>query len=68
MGHERVGHTLQPSALVNEAYLKLIDIRQVQWQEFLALQERQLELLEKQTALLAQIVKTDGSIIDETSN
>ena len=33
MGHERMGHTLQPTALVNEAYLKLIDIRQVQWQD-----------------------------------
>jgi RNA polymerase sigma-70 factor, ECF subfamily len=33
MGHERVGHTLQPTALVNEAYLKLIDIRHVQWQD-----------------------------------
>jgi RNA polymerase sigma factor (TIGR02999 family) len=32
MGHERVGHTLQATALVHEAYLKLIDIRQVQWQ------------------------------------
>ncbi|NOT58804.1 MAG: sigma-70 family RNA polymerase sigma factor [Acidobacteria bacterium] len=29
---ERPGHTLQPTALVNEAYLKLIDQRQVQWQ------------------------------------
>src|SRR5688572_25648846 len=33
MGHERHGHTLQPTALVNEAYLKLIDIRHVQWQD-----------------------------------
>ena len=33
MGHERVGHTLQPTALVNEAYLKLIDARQVKWQD-----------------------------------
>ena len=32
MGHERVGHTLQPTALVNEAYLRLIDISQVKWQ------------------------------------
>jgi RNA polymerase sigma factor (TIGR02999 family) len=32
MGHERVGHTLQATALVNEAYLRLIDIRRVQWQ------------------------------------
>ena len=33
MAHERVGHTLQPTALVNEAYLKLVDIRHVQWQD-----------------------------------
>jgi RNA polymerase sigma factor (TIGR02999 family) len=32
MGGERAGHTLQATALVNEAYLKLIDIHQVQWQ------------------------------------
>ncbi len=29
---ERVDHTLQPTALVHEAYMKLIDQRQVQWQ------------------------------------
>ncbi len=27
-----VGHPLQPTALVNEAYLRLVDIRQVDWQ------------------------------------
>jgi RNA polymerase sigma-70 factor, ECF subfamily len=32
MAGERAGHTLQTSALVNEAYLRLIDIRQVHWQ------------------------------------
>jgi RNA polymerase sigma factor (TIGR02999 family) len=32
MGHERPGHTLQPTALVNEAYLRLIDVNRVQWQ------------------------------------
>lgn len=32
MGRERVGHTLQTSGLVNEAYLRLIDQSQVQWQ------------------------------------
>jgi RNA polymerase sigma-70 factor (ECF subfamily) len=32
MGRERPGHTLQASALVNEAYLRLIDVRQVRWQ------------------------------------
>lgn len=33
MRHERAGHTLQASALVNEAYLRLIDANQVQWQD-----------------------------------
>jgi RNA polymerase sigma factor (TIGR02999 family) len=28
---ERVGHTLQPTALVHEAYVRLIDQRQVDW-------------------------------------
>jgi RNA polymerase sigma factor (TIGR02999 family) len=32
MGGERSGHTLQTSALVNEAYLRLIDWKNVQWQ------------------------------------
>jgi RNA polymerase sigma-70 factor (ECF subfamily) len=32
MKGERPGHTLQATALVNEAYLRLIEIRQVQWQ------------------------------------
>jgi RNA polymerase sigma factor (TIGR02999 family) len=30
--HERPDHTLQPTALVNEAYLKLVDQKNVQWQ------------------------------------
>src|SRR5437867_984404 len=29
---ERQDHTLQPTALVNEAYLRLVDQKQVQWQ------------------------------------
>jgi RNA polymerase sigma-70 factor (ECF subfamily) len=28
---ERAGHTLQPTALVNETYLRLIDVRRVSW-------------------------------------
>ena len=32
LSHERAGHTLQPGDLVNEAYLRLIDSHQVQWQ------------------------------------
>jgi|SRR6516225_8887415 RNA polymerase sigma factor (TIGR02999 family) len=32
MARERLGHTLQATALINEAYLRLVDVRQVQWQ------------------------------------
>src|SRR5262249_24780963 len=32
LNQERPGHTLQPTALVNEAYLRLIDWKNVQWQ------------------------------------
>src|SRR5262252_9253151 len=30
--HERRDHTLQPTALVHEAYIRLVDQRRVQWQ------------------------------------
>lgn len=33
MLRERSNHTLQPTALVNEAYVRLIDMRQVHWQD-----------------------------------
>jgi RNA polymerase sigma factor (TIGR02999 family) len=32
MARERPGHTLQPTALVNEVYLQLVDIRRMHWQ------------------------------------
>lgn len=32
MRNERAGHTLQTTALINEAYLRLIDSEQVRWQ------------------------------------
>jgi len=32
MGRERPGHTLQTSALINEAYIRLIDWKDVRWQ------------------------------------
>ena len=31
MGREPPGHALQPTALVHEAYVRLIDQRRVQW-------------------------------------
>ena len=32
LSRERAGHTLQPTALVNEAYLKLVDQTRAEWQ------------------------------------
>jgi len=43
MNGERAGHTLQTTALVNEAYLRLVNARQVNWQNrahFFALSAR----------------------------
>jgi len=33
MAQERPGHTLQTTALVNEVYLRLVDVRGVPWQD-----------------------------------
>lgn len=43
MRGERPGHTLQPTALVNEAYLRLVGVQHVRWQNrahFLAVSAR----------------------------
>ena len=43
MARERAGHTLEPTALVNEAYLRLVNLKQIQWQNrahFLAMGAR----------------------------
>ena len=32
MGRERSGHSLQATALVNEAYLKLVDCKRMRWE------------------------------------
>ena len=43
MRGERAGHSLQATALVNEAYMRLVDTQRVQWQDrshFLAMSAR----------------------------
>jgi len=43
--HESAGHTLQPTALVNEAYLRLLDQRKTDWQnraQFFAIAARMM--------------------------
>ena len=32
MRHERAGHSLQATALINEAYIRLIEVKQIRWQ------------------------------------
>jgi RNA polymerase sigma factor (TIGR02999 family) len=33
MRNERAGHTLQTTALVNEVYLRLVDVKNIEWQQ-----------------------------------
>jgi RNA polymerase sigma factor (TIGR02999 family) len=33
MAGERAGHSLQPTALVNEAYMRLVDVQRIRWQD-----------------------------------
>ena len=45
LSRERRGHTIQATALINEAYLRLVDISQIQWQDrahFFAMAARQM--------------------------
>jgi RNA polymerase sigma factor (TIGR02999 family) len=45
LARERIGHTLQPTALVHEAYLRLVDQTQVRWRgrvHFLAIGARMM--------------------------
>jgi RNA polymerase sigma-70 factor (ECF subfamily) len=63
MGRERQGHTLQASALVNEAYLRLIDIRQVRWQNrahFFAVSARLMRRILVDSARSRRYLKRGG--------
>jgi RNA polymerase sigma-70 factor (ECF subfamily) len=61
---ERVGHTLQPTALVNEAYLKLIDQRNAKWQnraQFFGISAQLMRRILVDHARQRQAVKRGGS-------
>ena len=63
MRHERAEHTLQPTALVNEAYLRLIDMQRVQWQNrlhFLAMAARLMRRVLVDTARAKGFQKRGG--------
>ena len=63
MGHERPGHTLQATALVNEAYLRLIDVKRMQWQNrahFFAMSSRLMRRILVDSARARRYQKRGG--------
>ena len=65
MAKERAGHTLQPTALVNEAYLRLINVHQIQWQNrahFIAMAARTMRRILVDSARARGNEKRGGGI------
>ena len=65
MSRERPGHTLQATALVNEAYLRLIEINQVSWQNrahFFAMSARAMRRILVDSARAKHNDKRGGGI------
>ena len=63
---ERPGHTLQPTALVNEVYLRLIDVRRMSWKNrahFLAMSARLMRRVLVDFARSRQYQKRGGGAI-----
>jgi RNA polymerase sigma factor (TIGR02999 family) len=61
---ERTGHTLQPTALVNEAYLKLVNQQNAKWQnraQFFAISAQLMRRILVDHARRRQAVKRGGS-------
>ena len=70
MKHERPGHTLQATALVNEAYLRLIDVKHVQWQNrahFFAMAARLMRRILVDAARSRAYQKRGRLSLDETA-
>jgi len=66
---ERVGQTLQATALVNEAYLRLVDVRQVNWQNrahFFAMSARLMRRILVDVARSKRYQKRGGGVIKVT--
>jgi RNA polymerase sigma-70 factor (ECF subfamily) len=63
MRRERGEHTLQPSALVNEAYIRLVDVKHVQWQNrahFYAMAARVMRRILVESARARKFQKRGG--------
>src|SRR6266446_5635264 len=63
MRGERAGHTLQTTVLVNEAYLRLVDLNRVRWQDrahFFAMSARLMRRILVDHARSRQSLKRGG--------
>ena len=74
MSRERPGHTLQTSALVNEAYMRLVDYRDMRWQNrahFFAVAAQAMRRILVDHARKRHFAKRGGSAVkvsfDETA-
>jgi RNA polymerase sigma-70 factor, ECF subfamily len=69
MAGERAGHSLQATALVNEAYLRLVDARDVAWQDrthFLAVAARVMRRILVDHARARRASKRGGAAVRVT--
>jgi RNA polymerase sigma-70 factor (ECF subfamily) len=65
LSRERQGHTLQATALVNEAYMRLVQNREVEWKgrtHFLALAARSMRRILSDHARSRNAVKRGGGV------
>jgi RNA polymerase sigma factor (TIGR02999 family) len=65
MRHERAGHTLQATALANEAYLRLVDVKGVDWQDrghFLAVSAQMMRRILVDAARARASVRRGGDM------
>jgi RNA polymerase sigma factor (TIGR02999 family) len=71
LNRERSDHTIQTTALVNEAYLRLVDIKQVQWQDrahFFAVGARVMRRILVDYARARGCAKREGCVRREVFN
>ena len=69
MAGERAGHSLQATALVNEAYLRLVDVQHVDWQNrahFLAMSARLMRRILVDVARAKRYQKRGGEAVRVT--
>jgi RNA polymerase sigma factor (TIGR02999 family) len=69
MRGERKGHTLEPTALVNEAYLRLVDVQRIAWRDrahFLAVAARLMRRILIDHARARRYQKRGGGAVTVT--